>query len=207
VKTSPALWLLSRRERRTHSHHAKHWRQFGETFGDTFDDVNSATGGAVSTSTTYAPAGPLERGKTHYWRFDENNNDGMLTKGRIWSFTVADSLIVNGIESYNDLPEDDPASNRIYLTWIEGFGTTTNGALVGNLDVPLTERGNIHGGSQAMPLSYNNNFMDSEATLTLTAGRHWTREGVVNLSLWFRGDTANAAERMYMALNGSGLSR
>jgi len=53
-----------------------------------------------------------------------------------------------------------------------------------------------------MPLYYDNNFMYSEATMTLTQ-RNWTEEGVGVLSLWFRGDADNAAERMYLALNGS----
>jgi len=77
---------------------------------------------------------------------------------------------------------------------------------VGNLDVPLTERGNVHGGSQAMPLSYDNNFKFSEATLMLTGvAGDWTREGVGELSLWFRGAAANTAERMYVALNGTAV--
>jgi hypothetical protein len=118
---------------------------------------------------------------------------------------VANYLVVDDIESYNDLAETDPASNRIYKKWIDGYGTTTNGAMVGNLDVPLTERANVHGGAQAMPLSYDNNRKFSEATLTLTAGRDWTREGVANLSLWFRGAATNAAEKMYVVLNGTAV--
>ena len=159
------------------------------------------------TADSYTPAEGLEwGGGPYYWRIDEVKSDGTISTGRIWSFSVADYLIVDDIESYNDLPEGEPGSNRIYLKWIDGFGTTTNGAFVGNLDVPLTERGNVHGGAQAMPLSYENNFKFSEATLTLTAGRDWTREGVANLSLWFRGAAANAPERMYMALNGNAVA-
>ena len=150
-------------------------------------------------------AGVLVSGTTYYWRIDESNKDGTTAKGSLWSFTVGDFLVVDDIESYNDLDESDPASHRIYLSWIDGYGTTTNGALTGNLDVPLTERSNVHGGSQAMPLSYDNNLKFSEATLTLTSGNDWTRLGVAELSLWFRGGEANAAERMYVALNGSAI--
>ena len=171
-------------------------------------DASDATGvyrGGQSAA-SYAPAEGLAwGGGPYFWRVDENNTDGTISKGRIWSFTVADYLVVDDIESYNDLAEDDPASNRIYLTWIDGFGTTTNGAFVGNLDVPLTEYGNVHGGSQAMPLSYDNNLKFSEATITLTAGRDWTRQEVAELSLWFRGAAANAGERMYVALNGTAV--
>jgi len=38
--------------------------------------------------------------------------------------------------------------------------------------------------------------------MTLVSARDWTEEGVGVLSLWFYGDSANAAERMYVNLNG-----
>ncbi len=154
------------------------------------------------SATSYTPTEGLAwGGGPYYWRVDENNNDGTVTKGRIWGFKVADYLVVDDIESYNDLAETDPGSKRIYKSWIDGFGTTTNGAFVGEPNVPLTQRANVHGGGQAMPLSYDNNLKFSEATLTLTAGRDWTRQGVTELSLWFRGLAANAAERMYVAVS------
>jgi len=151
------------------------------------------------------PEGVQWGGGPYFWRVDEVLADGTVSKGTLWSFSVANYLVVDDIESYNDLVETDPASNRIYKKWIDGFGTTTNGAVVGNLDVPLTERANVHGGAQAMPLSYDNNLKYSEATLTLTAGNDWTREGVANLSLWYRGLAANAAEQMYVVLNGTAV--
>ncbi len=158
------------------------------------------------SAASYSPPEVLAWGTgPYYWRIDEVNTDGTVTTGSIWSFSVADYLIVDDIESYNDLVETDPASNRIYKSWIDGFGTTTNGAVVGNLDVPLTERGNVHGDGQAMPLSYDNNLKFSEATLTLKAGNDWTRQGVVELSLWYRGLATNAAEKMYVALNGTAV--
>ncbi len=156
--------------------------------------------------TSYNPAeGVAWGGGPYYWRIDEVNTDGTITQGGTWNFSVANYLVVDDIESYNDLAETDPASNRIYKKWIDGFGTTTNGAMVGNLDVPLTERSNVHGGAQAMPLSYDNNRKFSEATLTLAAGKDWTREGVANLSLWSRGVATNAAEKMYVVLNGTAV--
>ncbi|MHC4371858.1 MAG: hypothetical protein ACYSW8_29965, partial [Planctomycetota bacterium] len=33
----------------------------------------------------------------------------------------------------------------------------------------------------------------------------WTEDGAATLSLWFRGDSANAAEPMYVALNGTAV--
>ena len=39
--------------------------------------------------------------------------------------------------------------------------------------------------------------------MTLTSNRDWTIKGVNTLTIWFRGDSGNAAEQMYVALNNS----
>jgi hypothetical protein len=52
-----------------------------------------------------------------------------------------------------------------------------------------------------LPYTYDNNQMTSEATLTLVYPRDWTEENVAELSLWFLGDSANAADPMYIALD------
>jgi hypothetical protein len=54
-----------------------------------------------------------------------------------------------------------------------------------------------------MPMSYDNAVGKSEATLTLTSNRDWTVNSVNTLTIWFRGETANAAETLYIALNGN----
>ena len=54
-----------------------------------------------------------------------------------------------------------------------------------------------------MPLYYDNAVGKSEATLTLTSNRDWTVNGINTLTIWFRGDSANAAEQMYVTLNGN----
>ncbi len=56
-----------------------------------------------------------------------------------------------------------------------------------------------------MPLYYDNSVGYSEAALTLTYPRDWTENGVTTLSFWFRGDPDNAAETLYVALNGSAV--
>ncbi|MBL7186250.1 MAG: LamG domain-containing protein [Phycisphaerae bacterium] len=142
-------------------------------------------------------------GGDYYWRIDEVEADGTVIAGTIWKFTVPDYLIVDDFESYNDLNEDEPGSNRIYLTWIDGFGTTTNGAVAGNLDPPFMSQGRKS--AQAMPVSYNNAGMTSEVTRTLVSKKDWTAGGVTKLSLWLRGDSANATDRVYVALNGNAV--
>jgi len=56
-----------------------------------------------------------------------------------------------------------------------------------------------------MPMSYDNAVGKSEATLTLTSTRDWTVNGVNKLTIWFRGASSNAAEPLYVALNGSAV--
>ncbi len=156
-------------------------------------------------SESYDP-GQLEWNTTYYWRVDEVNNtnaDSPWT-GPLWSFTTANFLIIDDFESYNDLNEDEPGSNRIYLAWADGFDNpAVNGSVVGHANPPFAEQTIVHGGLQSMPMSYDNAVGKSEATLTLTSNRDWTVKGVNTLTIWFRGDTGNAAETLYVALNGS----
>ena len=56
-----------------------------------------------------------------------------------------------------------------------------------------------------MPVFYDNSVGYSEATLTLAYPRDWTENGVSTLSIWFRGNSDNAAETLYVALNGSAV--
>ena len=153
-------------------------------------------------------AGQLEWNTTYYWRIDEANNanaDSPWT-GPLWSFTTANFLIVDDMESYNDIDEGQPGSNRIYLAWVDGFDNpAVNGSVVGNAAAPFAEQTIVHSGNQSMPMTYDNAVGKSEATLTLTSNRDWTVNGVNTLTIWFRGDSANAAEPMYVALNGSAV--
>ncbi|MBC8469316.1 MAG: LamG domain-containing protein [Planctomycetes bacterium] len=134
-------------------------------------------------NTEFLPSERLEYNQTYYWRVDEYNADETVSKGRLWSFTVADFIVVDDFEDYNDYPPD-----RIFEAWQDGWDNpTVNGALVGYADPPFTEQTIVHGGAQAMPLFYDNNLKYSEATLSLNTKRDWTKQGVKTLSLWFRG--------------------
>jgi len=145
-------------------------------------------------------------GGDYYWRVDEVEAGGAVNAGTIWNFTVPDYLIVDNFESYDnvDPPAGQPGQNRIFDKWIDGYGTTTNGALVGNELPPYAEPVIVKAGSQSLVYAYDNAGKTSEATLTLTK-HDWTVESVANLSLWFRGASANAADRIYVALNGTAV--
>jgi hypothetical protein len=182
-------------------------------FGTDKDAVKNADTGSPEYKGTrdvgaesYDP-GKLEWDSTYYWRIDEvnNTNPDSPWAGILWSFTTANFLIVDDFESYNDIDPPDPGSNRIFEAWPDGYDIPTNGALVGNDLPPYAEQTIVHSGSQSMPLYYDNSVGNSEATHTLTYPRDWTENGVSTLTIWFRGNSANAAETLYVALNGNAI--
>ncbi len=157
-------------------------------------------------SESYDP-GKLEWDTTYYWRIDEVNNVNTDSPwvGNLWSFTTANFLVVDDFESYNYLDPDDPKSNRIWNTWIDGYDDPENGSIVGyEYSLPI-EQTIVHSGNQSMPFFYDNIVGYSEATLTLTYPRDWTENAVNTLTIWFRGNSANAAEPLYVALNGNAV--
>jgi hypothetical protein len=157
--------------------------------------------------TSFAPA-TLEWNTTYYWRIDEVNDlePDSPWKGPVWNFTTANFHIVDDMEGYNDLNPDEPESNRIFLAWIDGFDNpAVNGSIVGYASPPFAEQTIVHSGLQSMPFEYDNAVGKSEATLTLTSNRDWTVKGVDTLAIWYIGDAANAAEQMYVVLNGSAV--
>ena len=173
-------------------------------FGTDASALEKKASGSLG-SESYDP-GQLEWNTTYYWRVDEANNanaDSPWT-GPLWSFTTANFLIIDDMESYNDLDEGDPASNRIYLAWLDGFDNpAVNGSVVGYANPPFAEQTIVHSGLQSMPMAYDNAVGKSEATLTLTSSRDWTVKGVNTLTIWFRGAASNAAETLYVILNGN----
>jgi len=180
-------------------------------FGTDAEAVSNATTASLEYKGSRALGGEtIDPGKlawqrTYYWRVDEVDSTNNTAVGKVWSFTTADFLLVEDFESYNDLNPDDLGSNRIFTAWTDGYGTTTNGALVGNDVAPFMELNIVHGGFQSLPYSYDNAGKTSEATLTLIYPRDWTEENVAKLSIWFRGSTANEADRMFVALNSTAV--
>jgi hypothetical protein len=176
---------------------ASHEVYFGTDAGSL---ENKSSGNLGSES--YDP-GQLEWNTTYYWRVDEANsaNADSPWTGPLWSFTTANFIIIDDMESYSDIDQDPVSSNRIYNAWVDGFEDPTNGSQVGYLDIPSYEDTIVHSGDKSMPFIYDNAVGKSEATSTLTDKRDWTVNGVNTLTIWFRGDGANAAEQMYVALN------
>ena len=82
-------------------------------FGDDFDEVNNATGGALSGLATYTP-GPLKLAKTYYWRVDEFDAETTY-KGDVWSFTTEGA--VSGPNPSDGAEEVKPS---VVLRWDAG---------------------------------------------------------------------------------------
>ena len=189
-------------------------------FGTDKDAVKNADTGSPEYKGTrdlgaesYDP-GKLELDATYYWRIDEvdNANPDSPWTGILWSFTTASFLVVDDFEDY------DSGDNQIWYSWKDGLGYAAQGtepAYPGNetgsavgveSTASFTEETIVHGGNQSMPFWYDNSIlMYSEVEKTLTYPRDWTENGVTTLTIWFTGDSANAAEPMYVALNGSAV--
>ncbi|MHC4166343.1 MAG: LamG domain-containing protein, partial [Planctomycetota bacterium] len=168
-------------------------------------DTTGVFRGSQNT-TSFTPAEGVEwGGGPYYWRVDQVNDDGTTTKGRIWTFAVADYITVDDFESYNDIDQPDPASNTIYGSWIDGYGIPTNGALTANDFPPYAEQSMVHSGAQSMKYVYDTNLMICESTLTLVDQKDWTKEGVTRLLIWYRSAAGNFPDRMFVSLNGNAV--
>ncbi|MHC4593953.1 MAG: LamG domain-containing protein [Planctomycetota bacterium] len=163
---------------------------------------------APVATVTEARYGPLsfDLDVTYYWRVDEVNEAETPTTwdSNIWSFTVADHIVVDDFESYNDLDPGDPASKRIFNVWIDGYGIATNGSLVGYENPPFCERTIVHGDKQSMPFFYANTggAAYSEAERTFAVGQNWTQASVATLVLYFHGAEGNTGQ-LYLKVDDS----
>ncbi len=187
----------------------QHYVYFGANEEEVTNADTSDTTGVYrgrQSATSYTPPETLEFTRRYYWRIDQFNGNRTISRGRVWSFTVANFLLVDDFEGYNDY---EP--NRIFDKWLDGWGIPTNGSIVGYPRPNFVEGEHyveteiVRSGSQSMPFFYDNHFKYSEATMTLSHSRDWTERNVNTLTLWFRGDPANAPARMYVVLNGTAV--
>jgi hypothetical protein len=162
--------------------------------------ANLYQGRQALDKTTFDP-GPLDWGKTYYWRVDEVNEaspDSPWT-GQVWSFTTADFLVIDDFESYND---DLDAKTTIFDTWIDGFTNGLSGSTVGNITAPFAEQRIVHTGMQSMPLDYNNTQSPyySEIERSWDTSQNWTVHSVDTLTLYVQGQVANVADKLYLVV-------
>jgi hypothetical protein len=183
---------------------AEHDVYFG-TDKDAVGDADTTTADIYrgrQAATSYTPPEAVGwGGGPYYWRIDEYNTDGTISKGNVWNFTVADFLLVDDFEDY------DSGDKQIWFSWHDGLGYGTpgtpdyypgngTGSAVGDENTfSYTEETIVNSGLQSMPIVFDNNKQGfanySEVELTLTTLRDWTQEDVAELSLWFRGYPAS----------------
>ena len=163
-------------------------------------DEQAVIDGSVPVSIVTEARDPisLDLGETYYWKVNEVNmaETPPMLEGDLWNFTTREYLIVDDFEGYGDYPPDE-----IFSTWIDGWGTQTNSALIANEQAPWAETTVVRGGGQSMPYRYDNNLKYSEAERTLDPPQDWTKHGLKVLSLYFHGDPCNVVEQMYVKVN------
>jgi hypothetical protein len=146
------------------------------------------------TDTTYDLA-DLDLNTVYYWKVNETG-ETETWPGYVWSFTTVGSIVVDDMESYEDL-----AGLWIWQTWIDGFEDPTNGATVGNGDLPETEI--VHSGAQSLPMFFDNSASSiSEATRTFDPAQDWKRSGVQTLILYYQFGADSVGQDLYVKING-----
>jgi len=126
--------------------------------GSSWDDVNDASGGTPQAATNFGPLS-VNYATTTFWRVDEVQADGTVTKGNVWFFATPPYIIIDDVEGY-----DDSEPNRIWNVWEDGWKDQTNGSTIGyaawSIDDPnfpahhvetLIKRGN-----QSAPFYFDN---------------------------------------------------
>jgi len=158
---------------------------------------------------TYDP-GVLEMGTTYYWRVDSVNDldTDSPWAGIIWNFTTADYLLIDDFEDY------DIGNKEIWWFWKDGLGYGEHGdepAYAGNgtgsavgdeSTASYMEESIVLRGTKSMPVYYDNSILKiSEVELDL-GGIDLTQNGGTTLKINFQGIDTNAADPLYVAING-----
>ncbi|HNS19936.1 MAG TPA: LamG domain-containing protein [Sedimentisphaerales bacterium] len=176
---------------------AGHRLYFGTDRTAVAEGAAAADQGAIDALDPNFAPGDLDSLTTYYWRVDTTVASGLQT-GAVWSFTTCQPI--DDFESYTD-----DEGNRIYEFWLDGFGDKSSGSMVGHFDAPFAEQVIVHGGSQSMPLDYNNinEPYYSEAQFAFDSAQDWTADGAEALVLWVRGAKTNSRQPLYLRIEDS----
>jgi len=138
------------------------------------------------------------------WRIDEINkaDPNSPWKGDVWSFTTPDAIVLSVVDDFESYT--DKKGGLIFVTWVGGQDNDT-GSWVGNSEPPFAEQVIVHDGNQSMPMEYYNDAEPwySEAERTWETSQDWTIDGTDTLTLYFRGETGNGRDPLYVAIEDS----
>jgi hypothetical protein len=171
----------------------KHTVYFGTTLSDVDPGASPVdTPAQPQDANSFDPC-DLQLGTTYYWRIDESEpgNPNSPWTGEIWSFTVADYLVVDDFESYK--------RNELYDAW----------RYIDQAYVWLSkEPGPVHRCQQALGFRYYyDELFYSEAIRDLDPPQNWASAGGEALELFFHGTIDNdIGTQMYLVLNDGNLS-
>ncbi|MFC1794939.1 hypothetical protein ACFL3Q_15295, partial [Planctomycetota bacterium] len=155
--------------------------------------------------------GQLEWDTQYFWRIDAVNDvaAGSPWEGEVWNFKTANFLVIDDFEDYKI------GYNEIWWSWVDGLGygehdgvpayagNGTGSAVGEETTASYMEETIVNGGRKSLPVFYDNSVAAiSEVTLTLD-GIDLTQNGGATLRIYFRGVPDNAADPLYVTLNGS----
>jgi hypothetical protein len=170
------------------------------SFGTDQQAVADGTAVVDSVGVASYGVGPLDLGKTYYWKVDEVNQAEAIStwSGDVWNFTTQQYTVIDNIESYT---EDE--GNEVFSAWVDGYQINDNGSVVGYEEKPYVEKATVRSGAAAMPISYDNSGTASVSTAkrTFAGAQDWTQGGASILRLFFRGNANNnPSEPMWVRL-------
>jgi len=160
-------------------------------FGTDSNEVNEADNDSnvfvwnqAYEANSWDPPGMLDLKQTYYWRIDEvNEAQERVIKGKLWSFTVADYLLIDDMEAY------ESGVNEIFNTWESDWETSTANILI------QTDANYVHEGDKSMMYYYDNYSYPyvALAERTFASPQDWTVAGFKVLTLYLRGRFDNDA--------------
>jgi hypothetical protein len=190
-------------------------------FGTDWDEVNDANA-SIHPNVDYVQLDVnghgldvLDLDEWYYWRVDEvkDSCDASPWRGNVWRFKVAEYIIIDDMEAYNDGFSGYPITGfEEPWGWDCGYQNSTGSIL--QLSCATCQFGQLyHGGYNTMRYDYYNND-DQGAGYYSEISNHfamdpcdWTTAGVKMLTIWFRWFRGvadnNTAEQMYVGLEDS----
>jgi hypothetical protein len=139
----------------------------------------------------FDPCG-LMLGRTYYWRIDEVMPDDSIVAGPVWHFTVADHILIDDFEAYND-------TGDLTVPWTKPTGPSGDNRMWPCLQSGATI---YRSWQQSLACMYYFDGRDfSEVYRSFARPQDWFQTGVRVAEVWLYGSSANStAGEMYVSI-------